>query len=72
VVVDREGHPAFRNGIVVPPEGTTGGMGTQDSYFAIIDSTGSVVAETELPPERLDKGGRNKFPPLLVPSQLCQ
>ena len=70
-IVDQDGHEGWSEGLIVSPEGTTGGVGTEDSYFAIVGPSGEVLAETSLPNDELDEEGKNDFPPLQIPEELC-
>ncbi len=71
MLIDQDGNRPLAKGVDVSPKGTTVGVGTTDRYFAIVDASGAVLAETSLPDDRLDRRGKHSFPPLRVPERLC-
>ena len=71
MLIDQDGNRPLAKGVNVSPKGTTVGVGTTDRYFAIVDASGAVLAETSLPDDLLDRRGKHSFPPLRVPERLC-
>jgi hypothetical protein len=70
-IVDGNGQQLWPHGAQVAPYGGMLGVDASESYLAIVDGRGTVVAEAELPMDYRDDGGRNRFPPLQIPPYLC-